>query len=193
VGAALLASQYAEIQPVLLAVCAVAGAVLGDSAGYAIGRKGGTPLLARLGRRFPRHFGEPNVARAARAFERWGAGTVFVGRLIALLRIFAGPLAGVLRMPYGSFFAANLLGGIVWVGGTTAAVYCLGVVAEDWLKRFSWLGLAIAVLVGVVMVLVLNRKSKRLEHVMAQAAAGGPTCPRPAAVAPVEGAADLIQ
>ncbi len=41
---------------------------------------------------------------------------VFFGRFIALLRIFAGPLAGVLRMPYWKFLTANLLGGVVWAG-----------------------------------------------------------------------------
>ncbi len=62
---------------------------------------------------------------------------VFFGRFVALLRIFAGPLAGVLRMPYWKFLIANVLGGIVWAGGTTAVIYYVGVVAEVWLKRFS--------------------------------------------------------
>ncbi|MDT5241692.1 MAG: hypothetical protein QOD97_3890, partial [Mycobacterium sp.] len=33
-------------------------------------------------------------------FTRWGVWAVFFGRFIALLRIFAGPLAGALKMPY---------------------------------------------------------------------------------------------
>ena len=66
---------------------------------------------------------------------------VFFGRFVALLRIFAGPLAGVLHMPYWKFLIANVLGGILWAGGTTAVIYYVGVVAESWLKRFSWLGL----------------------------------------------------
>ncbi|MEU8651810.1 DedA family protein [Streptomyces sp. NPDC048737] len=160
VSSALLASQHGDINPVILGACAIAGAVIGDSIGYAIGRKGGRPMLAWLGEKFPRHFSEGHIATAERSFEKWGVWAVFFGRFIALLRIFAGPLAGVLHMPYWRFFTANLLGGIVWAGGTTAVIYYVGVVAESWLKRFSWLGLVVAVLIGLTSMIVLKRKAK---------------------------------
>ena len=161
VSSALLASQHGDIDPVVLGACASAGAIIGDSIGYAIGRKGGRPLLAWCGGKFPKHFGEPQIAMAERSFEKWGVWAVFFGRFVALLRIFAGPLAGVLRMPYWKFLIANVLGGIVWAGGTTAVVYSVGVVAEAWLKRFSWLGLLAAVLIGVVSMLVLKNRAKK--------------------------------
>ncbi|WP_055526282.1 DedA family protein [Streptomyces graminilatus] len=160
VSAALLASQQGHINPVLLGACASAGAIIGDSIGYAIGRKGGRPLLAWLGAKFPKHFGEGHIATAERSFEKWGMWAVFFGRFVALLRIFAGPLAGVLKMPYWKFLIANVLGGIIWAGGTTAVIYYVGVVAESWLKRFSWLGLVLAVLIGLTSMLVLKRKAK---------------------------------
>ncbi|MET7683765.1 DedA family protein [Streptomyces sp. NPDC005423] len=162
VSAALLSSQHSGINPVLLGACASLGAVVGDSIGYAIGRKGGRPLLAWLGNKFPRHFSEGHIATAERSFEKWGMWAVFVGRFVALLRIFAGPLAGVLRMPYWKFLIANVLGGVIWAGGTTAVVYYVGVVAEAWLKRFSYLGLAAAVLFGVASMLVVRRKAQRM-------------------------------
>jgi membrane protein DedA with SNARE-associated domain len=162
VSAALLSSQHSGINPVVLGACASLGAVIGDSIGYAIGRKGGRPLLAWLGGRFPKHFGEGHVATAERSFEKWGMWAVFFGRFIALLRIFAGPLAGVLRMPYWKFLIANLLGGVVWAGGTTAVVYYVGMVAEDWLKRFSYFGLAAAVLVGVASMLIVRRRAQKM-------------------------------
>lgn len=161
VSSALLASQHGDINPFILGACATAGAIIGDSIGYAIGRKGGRPLLAKLGRRFPKHFSESNIAVAERSFDRWGMWAVFFGRFIALLRIFAGPLAGVLQMPYWRFLTANILGGILWAGGTTAVIYYVGVVAEAWLKRFSWLGLVLAVLIGVTSMLVIKRKAKK--------------------------------
>ncbi|RVU23879.1 DedA family protein [Streptomyces antnestii] len=161
VSAALLSSQHGEVNPVVLGACASAGAVVGDSIGYAIGRKGGRPLLARLGRKFPRHFGEAHVATAERSFEKWGMWAVFFGRFVALLRIFAGPLAGVLHMPYWKFLIANFLGGVIWAGGTTAVIYYIGVVAEDWLKRFSYYGLGVAVLIGVASMLIVKRKAKQ--------------------------------
>ncbi|MDX2695352.1 DedA family protein [Streptomyces ipomoeae] len=161
VSSALLASQHGEINPFVLGACATAGAIIGDSIGYAIGRKGGRPLLAKLGRRFPKHFSESNIAVAERSFDRWGMWAVFFGRFIALLRIFAGPLAGVLQMPYWRFLIANVLGGVLWAGGTTAVIYYVGVVAEAWLKRFSWLGLVLAVLIGATSLLIVKRKAKK--------------------------------
>ncbi len=161
VSSALLASQHGDIDPVILGACATAGAIIGDSIGYAIGRKGGRPLLAWLGGKFPRHFSEAHIATAERSFQKWGMWAVFFGRFVALLRIFAGPLAGVLHMPYWKFLTANVLGGILWAGGTTAVIYYVGIVAESWLKRFSWLGLVLAVLIGLTSMLVLKRKAKK--------------------------------
>ncbi|MGI5400448.1 DedA family protein [Streptomyces sp. CA-135486] len=161
VSSALLASQHGEVNPYILGACASAGAIIGDSIGYAIGRKGGRPLLAWLGGKFPKHFGEAQIAMAERSFEKWGMWAVFFGRFVALLRIFAGPLAGVLRMPYWKFLIANVLGGILWAGGTTAVIYSVGVVAEAWLKRFSWLGLVLAVLIGLTSMLVLKSRAKK--------------------------------
>ncbi|MEW1646155.1 MULTISPECIES: DedA family protein [unclassified Streptomyces] len=162
VSAALLSSQHSGINPFVLGACASLGAVIGDSIGYAIGRKGGRPLLAWLAAKFPRHFSEGHVATAERSFEKWGMWAVFFGRFIALLRIFAGPLAGVLHMPYWKFLIANVLGGIVWAGGTTAVVYYVGIVAEDWLKRFSYFGLAAAVLVGLASMLIVRRRAQKM-------------------------------
>ncbi|MEV7615106.1 DedA family protein [Streptomyces sp. NPDC089799] len=161
VSSALLASQHGEIDPLVLGICATAGAIVGDSIGYAIGRRGGKPLLERLGRRFPKHFGAAQIGMAERSFEKWGMWAVFFGRFVALLRIFAGPLAGVLHMPYWKFLIANVLGGILWAGGTTAVIYYVGIVAEAWLKRFSWLGLVLAVLIGLTSMLVLKRRAAK--------------------------------
>ncbi|MFF1556763.1 DedA family protein [Streptomyces sp. NPDC058279] len=181
VSAALLASQQGHIDPVVLGLCAIAGAVIGDSIGYAIGRRGGKPLLERLGRRFPKHFGPQHVALAERSFEKWGMWAVFFGRFVALLRIFAGPLAGVLRMPYWKFLIANVLGGIIWAGGTTAVIYTVGVVAEPWLKRFSWLALVAALLIGLTVTLVLRHRMRKAAAA-ASAAEDEPAAPAPASI-----------
>ena len=106
-------------------------------------------------------FNEGHVATAERSFEKWGMWAVFFGRFVALLRIFAGPLAGVLHMPYWKFLTANVLGGICWAGGTTAVIYYVGVVAEGWLKKFSYLGLVAAVLIGLASLLIVKRRAKK--------------------------------
>ena len=121
VSAALLASRHTlDINPVAVGAAATIGAIVGDSIGYSIGRRFGMSLFERLGDRFPNHFGPGHVALAKRLFARWGVWAVFIGRFIALLRIFAGPLAGALKMRYAQFLAANASGGLLWAGGTTA-------------------------------------------------------------------------
>jgi membrane protein DedA with SNARE-associated domain len=154
-----LLSVTTSVSPWLVAGAASTGAIVGDSIGYLIGRRGGRALLERLGGRFPKHFGPPHLARAERTFQRWGVWAVFFGRFVALLRILAGPLAGALRVPYGKFLIANALGGITWSFGTVFAIYSIGLVAEKWLKDFSYVALALAVLAGVGTTLYLRRKA----------------------------------
>lgn len=162
VSAALLASRHTlDINPVGVATAATIGAIVGDTIGYSIGHRYGMGLFERLGRRFPKHFGPGHVALAKQLFTRWGVWAVFFGRFIALLRIFAGPLAGALKMPYRKFLAANATGAIFWAGGTTAVVYYLGLAAEKWLSRFSWVALVLAVVVGVVFTLVMKERTTK--------------------------------
>ncbi|GDY30688.1 DedA family protein [Gandjariella thermophila] len=161
VSAALLSTQH-FVSPLWVGVAASAGAIVGDSIGFAIGRKGGRPLLDRLGRRFPKHFGPAHIAKAEHVFARYGMWTVFFGRFVALLRILAGPLAGALRMRYPRFLLANASGGICWAGGTTAVIYYLGIAAEKWLSGFSWVALVVALLFGAGVTLFLRHRARHL-------------------------------
>ncbi|WP_037361353.1 DedA family protein [Amycolatopsis orientalis] len=161
VSAALLASSHSGLNPLWIGVLASAGAIIGDSIGYLIGKKGGKRLFAWAGRKFPKHFGPDHVASAERMFHKRGMWAVFFGRFVAVLRILAGPLAGSLNMHYPRFLLANALGGIIWAGGTTALIYYLGVVADKWLKGFQWAGLGAALVIGVVVTLVLKKRMAR--------------------------------
>ncbi len=179
VSAALLSSrQELSVSPQGVALAAAAGAVIGDSIGFAVGRRFGDRLFAFLGRRFPRHADDAHVAWAEHVFTRYGVVAVFFGRFIALLRIFAGPLAGALRMPYRRFLAANVLGALVWAGGTTFLVYSLGTLAEQWLQRAAWVGLAVAVAVGVLVSRLMHHRIE--QAVAAHAAELAAQTPQPA-------------
>jgi membrane protein DedA with SNARE-associated domain len=164
VSAALLAANHV-VDIWWVAVAASAGAIVGDSIGYAIGRRGGRPLLERLGRRFPAHLGPPQLARAEQTFQKWGVWAVFFGRFIALLRILAGPLAGALRVPYPKFLMANAAGGIIWAGGTAFTIYAVGQAADKWLTGFSWVALVLAAVAGIVTTLILRHRARRAMRV----------------------------
>ena len=65
-------------------------------------------------------------------------------------------------MRYRHFLAANAAGAICWAGGTTAVVYFLGLAAERWLSRFSWVALVIAIILGIGFTLLLKDRTGRL-------------------------------
>ena len=118
-----LAAIYAATDPsfnvwVLVAVAAF-GAIVGDNAGYYLGRRYGYALLLRYGERIGMF--EARIKLGQYLFLKHGAKVVFLGRFVALLRILAAFLAGVNRMPWLAFLIANASGGIIW-----AAVFGIG-------------------------------------------------------------------
>jgi len=83
----------------LVLVSAITGAVLGDNFGYWLGRAGGWPFLLKVGKFF--RIPPQKLELAKEQFSKNAPRAVFFGRFVALLRIFAGPMAGIARMPYG--------------------------------------------------------------------------------------------
>ena len=139
----------------LVIVSATVGAVVGDSLGYLIGRKGGRRLLERYGKYV--HITSKKLARAEDHFARHGTKTVFFGRFIALLRILAGPLAGAAKMPYRNFLAANMAGAVSWATLIGTLSYFFG---KPIIGFLSSIGLW--ALVGLVAFVVLRYAFGRL-------------------------------
>lgn len=113
IAASVLAGRgVLPFEGVLLA--SAGGAILGDTLGYWFGLKGGRPFFLRHGRWFG--VTPEKLDRAEGVFKEKGDWAVFFGRWVALLRIFAGPLAGMMRMPYPRFLFFNAAGAVCWVG-----------------------------------------------------------------------------
>ena len=122
--ASFLAYSEHKLHLPYIIVTAILAATLGDNVGYLIGHHGGRPLLDRY-----RHiFRIPDrvVARGERLFARYGPVTVFFARFVFGMRIIAGPLAGVLRMPWVRFSLFNFLGASVWVCAISTIGYTFG-------------------------------------------------------------------
>lgn len=125
---------------ILVATCA---ATLGDNLGYVIGHYGGRPLLERYQHIVP--FSRRAIARGEKLFARYGSVTIFFARFVFGMRIIAGPLAGVLRMPWKIFVIFNLLGAALWVTVIAVVGYLFG---RNWqmlirvLRRFDLAALA---------------------------------------------------
>ncbi|WOQ17203.1 DedA family protein [Raineyella sp. W15-4] len=160
-GSVLSTRPELHISGMWVAVAAFIGAVIGDSIGYSVGWHYGPALLDRLAARFPRHITADRIAYADHLFDRYGTGTVFVGRFIALLRMFAGPLAGTLRLAYPRFLMANAAGAACWAGGIAVVVQLVGTAADRYLKEASWGLLLVLLLVGLLVGRVVGRSFER--------------------------------
>ena len=112
------------------ALCAWAGAVIGDNIGYLLGHHYGERFWTLPG---IRRFYHPKRVELAESFftRRRGWLVVFLARFVAILRIFAGPIAGISHMRWRSFLLANALGGACWV----AAVMAVGLLVGSNLNR----------------------------------------------------------
>lgn len=129
-------------------VVGVCSATLGDNAGFAIGSYGGRPLLERYQRTL--HIRPSVIARGEELFARYGAATIFVARFIAGLRIIAGPLAGVLRMPWRKFLVFNFLGAVLWVSVIASVGYLFGKHWDGLVDLVQDANLAVAIVAVVV-------------------------------------------
>lgn len=144
---------------------AIAGAVLGDNFGYWIGRLGGWPFLVKVGSLFK--ISPRQLEAVKNQFSKNAARAVFFGRFVALLRIFAGPMAGIAQMPYASFLAFNLGGAAVWASIMVTLSFFVGRLVPlhqliHWIAQFSVLAL-IAVIGWVVVTVWLESRKPGLE------------------------------
>src|ERR1700720_2980574 len=132
---------------IVVATCA---ATLGDNIGYAIGHYGGRPLLDRYQRFF--RIQPATLQRGEDLFAHYGAAAVFFARFIFGLRVFAGPLAGVLRMRWRVFALFNFLGAVAWVTFIAGIGYLFG---QHWrrlmnvMQRFN-IAVAIVAAFGIL-------------------------------------------
>ncbi len=147
--AGFLASQDLFSLPVLVAGCFLA-AVLGDSTGYAFGRRVGKRLFQKEDSRF---FHKKNVLRAQAFYEKHGAKTIVLARFVPIVRTFAPIVAGIGEMRYRTFVIFNLVGGLLWAVGVTLAGYFLGNLIPDvdkYLLPIIFLIILVSVLPGIL-------------------------------------------
>ncbi len=145
--ASFLAYSQHELRLPFIIVSGIIAATLGDNAGYLIGHFGGRPLLERWKHLF--HVSDAHVAHGEKFFQRHGHLAIFFARFVFGMRIIAGPLAGVLRMPWKQFVIFNFLGAALWVTVISCVGYFFG---SQWQRVVHIVGRADLVIVVVVIV-----------------------------------------
>ena len=111
----------------LIATMGALGCNLGSVLAYEVGAYGGRPLIEKYGKYIllNRH----DLELADRFFQRYGSITVFLGRLLPVIRTFIALPAGIARMPRGRFHFYTFVGSWPWCWMLAYVGYKLG---ERW-------------------------------------------------------------
>lgn len=137
--------ESGRVSLVALCVLATLGAVLGDSVGYAVGRRFG-PAVHRS--RIGRVVGEPRWRTAETFLRRRGGPAVFLGRFTALLRALVPSVAGMSGLPFRTFLLWNAAGGIVWANACVLGGFAAG---ASYHRLETYLGTGALVLTALVL------------------------------------------
>ncbi len=120
--AGFLASQGIFDERLLIPLFALA-AILGDSVGYWTGAKAGTWLMRQKETFF---FKKKYLEKAQKFYDKHGGKTLILARFVPAVRTFVPIVAGMTGMHYTKFLTYNIIGGLLWGAGLSAAGYFLG-------------------------------------------------------------------
>ncbi len=162
IAAALYAGTTHHLNITALAAVAVSAAVIGDNAGYWVGRTGGRRLAERYGRYVRLDRAKLKVGRYL--FARHGGKVVFFGRFVAVLRTYAAFFAGVSRMRWSRFLLANAAGGLLWASLYAFGAYALGSAASSVGSTITIVGWAVAGALTLATIVIGRRSLRRLEQ-----------------------------
>jgi membrane protein DedA with SNARE-associated domain len=153
-----------HVNVVVLCALVVVAAILGDSVGYAVGRRYGDRLIEL------RAFRRRRVAmeRALAGLRRRGATYVFIGRFTAFLRAVMPGLAGMSQLHYRRFLAANAAGALIWGVSFTLLGYFAGTALASIEKYSGWAASAVLALMIAFFIVFHFVKKRRQENSLAR-------------------------
>ena len=154
-AAGLVSATRDDTNIIFLVTVIFIAAFLGDQVGYVLGRRYGRAYLQRHSS--PRI--ERMIARAERFYEKYGWSAVILARFYPWIRTFMPPIAGIGKMNYYKFLAANALGAFLWgVGITMLGFYAASIPA---LKDSSRAIAAFFIILTIVLTIKNYLRSKR--------------------------------
>ena len=109
-------------------VLLIAAAILGNVAGYEIGRAIGPPLYERDGRVLKKKYFDQTTA----FFDKHGNKALVIGRFVPFVRTYITVVAGVTRLSRHRFLVWSTVGAVGWVLSITLLGFFVG-------TRFPWL------------------------------------------------------
>lgn len=158
-----MASQGVFNLYVLLVINSVA-ALTGSLIGYWVGAAGGKPLLLKYGKYLL--IRRRDIEKTETWFANHGKATIFVARLLPVIRHIISLPAGVARMPLRAFITQTFLGSTLWGSFLILLGYYLG---GNWetvaakIKRFD-LVIGITIVVAVMAIAIRIYVKRRRER-----------------------------
>ncbi|MDZ8187472.1 MAG: DedA family protein [Nostoc sp. ChiSLP02] len=144
---------------------AIMGAVIGGTCGYWVGRVSGWSFLVKFGSIF--RISEVRMLNIKEQFSQNSAKAIFFGRFLALLRVFAAPLAGIAEIPFAKFFLYNFLGAVAWASLMVTLAFFAGKIISleqlvAWVSQFAIAALFIIAALIFVPVWLESRQVKEV-------------------------------
>ena len=147
----------------LFAVVAVGTAanLVGSWIAYAIGYYGRIDILEKHGKKL--HIKPSYLAWADRWFEKYGSWTVFLTRMLPIIRTFISLPAGIARMPFWRFTVLTVAGCIPWIFMLAFTGKQVGDNWKSWQDSLHYVDYAVAVLIvlAIIYFVVRNRRRPR--------------------------------
>ncbi len=152
--AAVYAGTTGKLSIYELVAIAAGAAILGQLAGYVIGRTAGAAALRRWGPRIG--LTDDRLMLGRYLFRHHGAKVIILGRFVAFLRTLGALLAGANGMPWRAFLTADIIGAVLWASLYGFGAYVLGHQMET-VARWA----ALVMLVAAVLAVIAVRRGER--------------------------------
>ncbi|HYA32408.1 MAG TPA: DedA family protein [Candidatus Bathyarchaeia archaeon] len=154
-----------ELTLVGVTLAGTAGCLAGSLVAYFVGAFGGLPVLERYGKYVLIRKGE--LDRAHGWFERYGEVTVFVSRLLPIVRTFISLPAGVARMDVKKFSVYTVLGSLPWCLGLASVGVLLGPHWADLEALFRYLDYVVIVGIIILVAYLIYHRERIVSRIRA--------------------------
>ncbi|HNR28889.1 MAG TPA: DedA family protein [Candidatus Dojkabacteria bacterium] len=149
---------------IFVIVIATVAAYLGSLPFYFIGKWGEKPVINFINKYGKYLFiQQKDVDKVFGAFDKYGKGVVFFGRLIPMIRTLISFPAGVAKMQFARFSMYTLLGSLTWNILLTYAGYQLGdhwSVVSKWIEKYQNV-ILVLIIIAVLLYIIRRIKSRR--------------------------------
>jgi membrane protein DedA with SNARE-associated domain len=172
-GFAGVLAYQGHLSLILVIVIGSLAELAGSYVSFAVGRRGGRPLVEAAGRYVL--ITRADVDRAERFLAGRGSWAVPVGRMLPVVRAFTSVVAGLIEMPAGRFGMLSLIGTVIYAAVLSAIGYGAGSAWHSVGHDVSVAGYFIAALVVVAIAafVVFRLRAVRKEAAAAPVPAGG--------------------